>query len=71
SVYHPATGGCFDGIGVHRLNRNMGAESTLSFLLASVQMQAMEQRIAAYESATEPIRTEPSNGAMPQSESEL
>ncbi len=54
AVYDPATGGCFDGIGIHRLNRNMGAESTLSFLLASVRMQTMEQRVAAYETTMDP-----------------
>ncbi|HEV2907903.1 MAG TPA: hypothetical protein VGX02_01430 [Candidatus Eremiobacteraceae bacterium] len=33
-VADPQTGGCHDGIGVGRRNRNMGAESTLSYLAA-------------------------------------
>ena len=33
-VYDPATGGCFDGLTPEGLNRNQGAESVLSYLLA-------------------------------------
>jgi hypothetical protein len=35
-VYDPATGGCHDGIVSEGLNRNMGAESTLSWLMTSL-----------------------------------
>lgn len=33
-VYDFATGGCADGIGEREINRNLGAESTLSFLMS-------------------------------------
>lgn len=39
SVYDPETGGCCDGIHPDRLNRNQGAESTLSYLLAATEMK--------------------------------
>ena len=34
SMYDSATGGCHDGLHFDRINRNQGAESTLSFLCA-------------------------------------
>src|ERR1700678_1378635 len=34
------TGGCRDGLHPDRINENQGAESTLSFLLALLEMQA-------------------------------
>lgn len=42
-LYDPATGGCCDGIHPDRLNRNQGAESTLSFLQALLDLQAVER----------------------------
>ncbi|HEY8078242.1 MAG TPA: glycosyltransferase family 4 protein [Labilithrix sp.] len=44
-LYDPVTGGCRDGLHEDRANENQGAESTLSFLLALVEMQAA-QRVA-------------------------
>ncbi|MCK9462206.1 MAG: glycosyltransferase family 4 protein [Proteobacteria bacterium] len=38
-VYDPATGGCRDGLHPDRVNRNQGGESTLSFLMALVEMR--------------------------------
>lgn len=38
-VYDASTGGCRDGLHVDRLNKNMGAESTLSFLLTLTELQ--------------------------------
>lgn len=35
----PSTGGCFDGLHEKRLNRNQGAESTLSYLCALVELR--------------------------------
>jgi hypothetical protein len=29
SMYHPRLGGCYDGILGHRINRNLGAESSI------------------------------------------
>jgi hypothetical protein len=43
-LYDPVTGGCRDGIHEDRVNQNQGAESTLSFLLAVMDMRAMEAR---------------------------
>ena len=42
-LYDPSTGGCRDGLHVDRPNRNQGAESTLSFLLALVEMRAADR----------------------------
>lgn len=42
SLYDPATGGCRDGLHSDRLNQNEGAESTLAFLLALLEMRVAE-----------------------------
>ena len=39
-LYDAATGGCKDGLHPDRVNENQGAESTLSFLMALLEMQA-------------------------------
>jgi len=39
SLYDPATGGCKDGLHPDRVNENQGAESTLSFLMALLEIQ--------------------------------
>jgi hypothetical protein len=44
SLYDPLTGGCRDALHADRVNENEGAESTLSFLLALVEMRADEVR---------------------------
>jgi glycosyltransferase involved in cell wall biosynthesis len=41
-LYDPSTGGCRDGLHPDRVNENQGAESTLSFLMALLDMQAAE-----------------------------
>jgi hypothetical protein len=38
-LYDAVTGGCRDGLHPDRVNENQGAESTLSFLLALLEMQ--------------------------------
>ncbi|HEY2094028.1 MAG TPA: glycosyltransferase family 4 protein [Thermoanaerobaculia bacterium] len=43
-LYDPLSGGCRDGLHVDRMNENEGAESTLSFLLALMDMRADEVR---------------------------
>jgi len=40
SLYNPVTGGCRDGLHADRANENQGAESTLSFLQALLEMRA-------------------------------
>jgi glycosyltransferase involved in cell wall biosynthesis len=42
-VYDSATGGCRDGLHPYRANENQGAESTLSFLMALVEMQPLQE----------------------------
>ncbi len=41
-LYNAVTGGCGDGLHPDRINENQGAESTLSFLMALLEMQAVE-----------------------------
>jgi glycosyltransferase involved in cell wall biosynthesis len=41
-LYDPVTGGCRDGLHPDRVNENQGAESTVSFLMALLDMQAAE-----------------------------
>ena len=39
ALYDPTTGGCRDGLHPERVNENQGAESTLAFLMAQVEMR--------------------------------
>jgi glycosyltransferase involved in cell wall biosynthesis len=43
ALYDPATGGCRDGLHPDRANENQGAESTLSFLMALLEMRQLER----------------------------
>lgn len=68
SLYDPSTGGCRDGLHPDRVNQNQGAESTLAFLLALVEMTMMENSLASFAHA-QPAdgpssRTPRANGAM-------
>ena len=47
ALYDPLSGGCRDALHHDRLNENEGAESTLSFLLALMDMRADEVRFNA------------------------
>jgi glycosyltransferase involved in cell wall biosynthesis len=42
-LYDAATGGCRDGLHPDRVNENQGAESTLSFLMALLEMQGAKE----------------------------
>lgn len=42
-LYDPATGACHDGLHVDRINKNQGAESTLSFLLALFELRTTDR----------------------------
>ena len=42
-LYDSATGGCRDGLHPERTNENQGAESTLSFLMALLEMRALQE----------------------------
>jgi glycosyltransferase involved in cell wall biosynthesis len=44
ALYDPSSGGCRDALHIDRVNENQGAESTLSFLLALVDIRADERR---------------------------
>jgi hypothetical protein len=41
-LYDPISGGCRDGLHPDRPNENQGTESTLSFLLALIEMRALD-----------------------------
>ncbi len=43
ALYDPATGGCRDGLHPDRANENQGAESTLSFLMALLEMRELDE----------------------------
>jgi len=43
ALYDSATGGCRDGLHPDRANENQGAESTLSFLMALLEMRQVEE----------------------------
>ena len=42
-LYDSVTGGCRDGLHPDRANENQGAESTLSFLMASLEMRSLQE----------------------------
>ena len=42
-MYDPTTGGCRDGLHPERVNENQGAESTLTFLMAQVEMRLLRE----------------------------
>jgi hypothetical protein len=43
ALYDPSTGGCRDGLHADRASENQGAESTLSFLLALMEMRSIDR----------------------------
>ena len=43
ALYDPTTGGCRDGLHPDRANENQGAESTLSFLMALLELRKLEE----------------------------
>ena len=42
-VYDPTTGACYDGINPQGLNLNQGAEATISYLLARLELETLSQ----------------------------
>ena len=42
TIYNPFTGGCYDGLELHNVNLNQGAESTLSYLLARMAFEDLD-----------------------------
>jgi len=51
ALYDPGTGGCRDGLHVDRLSQNQGAESTLAFLLALAEKQALQNFLTSFKEA--------------------
>ena len=43
ALYDASTGGCRDGLHPDRANENQGAESTLSFLMALLELRVLER----------------------------
>ena len=52
-VYDPTTGGCRDGLHPDRLNENQGAESTLAFLQALLELRLAENTLPSMEARSE------------------
>jgi len=48
ALYDAGTGGCRDGLHVDRLSQNQGAESTLAFLLALAEKQALQNTLVSF-----------------------
>lgn len=55
SLYDPVTGGCFDGLHPDRVNQNQGAESTISFLLSQLEMEAAVPKTDFAEDVEKPL----------------
>jgi len=53
TLYDASTGGCSDGLHVDRVSQNQGAESTLAFLLALAEMQALQNTITSFKEPSE------------------
>ncbi len=54
SLYDCSTGGCRDGLHPDRANENQGAESTLSFLMALLEMSSLPEAGGAAEGTKHP-----------------
>jgi glycosyltransferase involved in cell wall biosynthesis len=52
-IYDPTTGGCRDGLHPDRANENQGAESTLAFLQASLELRLAENSLESMESSSQ------------------
>jgi hypothetical protein len=64
SLYDVTTGGCRDGLHADRVNENQGAESTLSYLLALLEMRAVDRPAKAGESIVRPTFLPPNGASM-------
>jgi hypothetical protein len=52
-IYDPTTGGCRDGLHPDRANENQGAESTLAFLQALLELRLDENILIALEARSQ------------------
>ena len=62
-LYNPSSGGCYDGLHFDRVNLNQGAELTLAFLLALVEMQTLQTPAAGLAAASATCRSLPNEYA--------
>lgn len=62
SLIDPATGACHDGLQPDWVNQNQGAESTLAFLLALLELRTAEAELLAEEAAREAAQHVSANG---------
>jgi len=67
SLYDPSSGGCRDGLHPDCANENQGAESTLAFLLALLEMRLTEHVMwladaTVLEVSAAPVRSQPAVG---------
>ena len=51
-IYDPMTGGCRDGLHPDRANENQGAESTLAFLQALLELRLTDNPLQSVEART-------------------
>jgi hypothetical protein len=45
-IYNPKTGGCYDGLEEYHVNLNQGAESTISYFMARLVIEQINQSTA-------------------------
>ena len=51
-IYDPMTGGCRDGLHPDRANENQGAEATLAFLQAMLELRLTDNPLQSVEART-------------------
>ena len=56
-IYNPITGGCYDGLEENHVNLNQGAESTISYLLARLVFEKIEDSKIAVQQYDEAMQT--------------
>jgi glycosyltransferase involved in cell wall biosynthesis len=64
-LYDARTGGCRDGLHADRVNENQGAESSLSFLLALLEMRLADRAHANHSSRTQTTGSSPNLEVLP------
>jgi glycosyltransferase involved in cell wall biosynthesis len=57
-IYDPYCGGCRDALQIDGVNKNMGAESTLSFLLALTELHLMQNTLHLFRKPNNHSKTE-------------
>jgi len=65
ALYDASTGGCRDGLHVDRVSQNEGAESTLAFLIALAEMQALQNSLTSFKESVHDERWPEAKPATP------